>query len=157
MCSVIRLSVFECKQPASVVYKVWAQCHFLFKNGTSGPSGTVNCGGTAWRSSERRCWLMWETQTECVCGVYHWKSMKVQGVRSWTALYFVVRGQTVSLESFIFGRVTQCLWTKNEGPGTDDPFYSRLLLWGPSGYFLVNPTCISSYFLSKKHLKTKML
>ena len=73
---------------------------------------------------------MWETQTVCVCGVYHWKSMKVQRVKSWTALYFVVRGHPVSLESFIFGRVTQCLWTKNEGPGTDDPFYSRLLLWG---------------------------
>lgn len=127
MCSVVCLSIFECKQPASVVYKVWVKCHFLFKNGTSRPSGTVNCGGTAGRSSERRFWLTWETQTVYVCGVYHWKSMKVQGVRSWTALYFVVRGHPVSLESFIFGRVTQCLWTKNEGPGTDDPFYSRLL------------------------------
>lgn len=40
------------------------------------------------------------------------------------------RSSCLSLESFIFGRVTECLWTKNEGPGTDDPFYSRLLL-GP--------------------------
>lgn len=66
------------------------------------------------------------------------------------------RSSCLYLKSFIFGQVTQCLWTKNEGPGADDPFYSRLLLWGRSGYFLVNLTCISLYFLSKKHLKTKM-
>lgn len=41
------------------------------------------------------------------------------------------RSSCLSLKSFIFGQVTHCLWTKNEGPGADDPFYSRLLLWGP--------------------------
>ena len=157
MCSVVCLSIFECKQPASVVYNVWVKCHFLFKNGTSRPSGTVNCGGTAGRSSERRFWLTWETQTVYVCGVYHWKSMNVQGVRSWTALYFVVRGHPVSLWSPLsLGESRSVSGLKMKGLELMTLFTPGFC-WARSGYWLVNLTCMSLYFLSKKHLKTKML
>lgn len=52
-----------------------------------------------WKSSERHHWLTWESQIVCVWGVCHGKSKKVQGVKSWTALYFVVRDHLVSLPS----------------------------------------------------------
>ena len=118
MRSLVGLSIFECEQPVCVLYKVWAKRSFLFKNGISRPGGAVSRGGsTPWSGSERCHWLTWESQPVCVCGVYHWKSMKVQGVKSWIAPYFVVRGHHVSLQSpFIFGRVTQCLWAENERP-----------------------------------------
>lgn len=48
-------------------------------------SGTLGCCGKA------KLYVWW--------GVYHWKTMKIQGVDSWTALYFVVQGHCVSLRS----------------------------------------------------------
>lgn len=138
-------SVFGCLQPVSVFYKMWAKCNFIFKNCTNGPSGTLNCWGnspvralsgiTGWRGKAKL--YVWG-------GVYHWKSMKVQGTESWTALYFVVQGHCVSPEVFY-------LWTSHImfphwkwrawNWWALEPFPLRASVRTEPGCFLVDLTC----------------
>lgn len=158
MLSLVGLSIFECEQPVCVLYKVWAKRSFLFKNGTNRPGGTVSCGGsTPWSGSERHHWLTWESQTVCECGVYHWKSMKVQGVKSWIAPYFVVRGHRVSLQSPLSLGKSHSVSGLKMKVRNWWPFLLQASVRTQPGCFLVNPTCISLSFHSKKRLKTKMI
>lgn len=140
---------------------MWAKCNFIFKNCTNRPSGTVNSGGsTPQKSSEWHIGWHGKAKLYVWWGVYHWKSMKVQGVESWTALYFVVQGRCVSLEVFLSsGKSHNVSVPKMKGlellsfgtfstPGFCED-WAWMLLGGSYLCFL--------FFHSWKDLKTKMI
>lgn len=106
------------------------------------PHGRALSGLTGWRGKAKLC---------VGSGVYHWKSMKVQGADSWTALYFAVQGHCVSPEVFY-------LWTshimfphRKWRAWSEDSAW--MLLGGSYLWFLFCCCCCCSW----KHLKAKMI